>query len=147
MIRIKQKIKIKQKTKMKRLFNISHSQKQLLQETSFILDRSVESIINEFQDLYNDNLNSSNKKANTQKLIEWVFTLRYPEYSKAVELFENLKKQLSKKNIELKYDRSFENEDYNININFSDIKDLESSISVIQNNLKDLKEALEYIRP
>jgi len=132
---------------MKRLFNISHSQKQLLQETSFILDRSVESIINEFQDLYNDNLNSSNKKANTQKLIEWVFTLRYPEYSKAVELFENLKKQLSKKNIELKYDRSFENEDYNININFSDIKDLESSISVIQNNLKDLKEALEYIRP
>lgn len=132
---------------MKRLFNISHSQKQLLQETSFILDRSVESIINEFQDLYNDNLNSSNKKANTQKLIEWVFTLRYPEYSKAVELFENLKKQLSKKNIELKYDRSFENEDYHININFSDIKDLESSISVIQNNLKDLKEALEYIRP
>ncbi|PLX19569.1 MAG: hypothetical protein C0601_01565 [Candidatus Muiribacterium halophilum] len=132
---------------MKRLFNISHSQKQLLQETSFILDRSVESIINEFQDLYNDNLNSSNKKANTQKLIEWVFTLRYPEYSKAVELFENLKKQLSKKNIELKYDRSFENEDYHININFSDIKDLESSISVIQNNLKDLKEELEYIRP
>ncbi|MFA7577370.1 MAG: hypothetical protein WC002_04795, partial [Candidatus Muiribacteriota bacterium] len=62
------------------LFNFSFNQLEEIKNFTKIYNISVEHIIENFLKSESNSLNISNKKANTQKLMDYILGLKYPTY-------------------------------------------------------------------
>ncbi|MFW5782869.1 MAG: hypothetical protein ACOCWO_06230 [Candidatus Muiribacteriaceae bacterium] len=121
-------------------FSFSFSQKKILEKYCFILDKNPDSLI---QDFIADcsSLNPSNVKANTEKFMDHVFSLVYPEYSSALSMLNSIKEKYSGKKIAIRADSTFEDPEIELTVKFSTPDELDHLLR----SLKALQKDHEYL--
>ncbi|MCK9477326.1 MAG: hypothetical protein M0R46_15525 [Candidatus Muirbacterium halophilum] len=120
-------------------FHITHSQQQIIDEFCQIKNTNLQNIINNYIKEFPD-INDKNKKANTIKLMKYIFNIRYPIYSKIKNSFEELIRKTKKTNISLNTHEIFEDTSVNININISNYNELIKSIEFLEQKKQYFKE-------
>lgn len=124
------------------LFQFTFSQNGILSEYCRVSGRKAEDLINDFVN-QNKDLSTSNKKANTEKFMKYIFSLRYPVFSRISGKFENIRNKVSDSNITVNTHEIFENPDITLTISIRDYNDLIKCIK----KLEEKKEVFEdYFR-
>jgi hypothetical protein len=96
------------------LFNFSFNQLEEIKNFTKIYNISVEHIIENFLKSESNSLNISNKKANTQKLMDYILSLKYPTYFHLLQSAKKIEKELLKLNVKFDYHPLFETSDYKL---------------------------------
>jgi|GEM_PF-5310826 len=132
---------------MKKLFKLSFSQNKQLEEFCEIMNITEEAVLKDFKQSLKTTLKPDNKKVNSAKLMDYLRKRRYPEHTEAVAHFNRISRTLSKSGIRLNFDPSFEKDKISINFNFSDKREFDQVLSFLNENKKEIEEALDFIRP